>query len=309
VNQRLRKILFWIVIGLAGAVIILCAALLAWRGGLPIRLVEHYSLAELTDTALLMDECADCHEGQDYHRCSTCHDEHGAVEFADLPFYNLISFTGDVPQPGYVRVNQVLPYQDHPNTHIRLTDFLEGQGVMDFESITLTSWDGGFVTIPKEDLTDQALLLPYSDGIRFAAEDLHESTWLKGISGMIVVGKERDLSLNGEMTSIGRLLLGPIRQVTVQTARVMFASESDGQVREAQTASRLWGASLAELVGVGNPTAVKVTTRDGGQQDLSSQEIANAILISDEDGPVLVLPDRSRSGWITGVSGLSWEER
>jgi len=306
--KNYKRILFWVTISLAGLLLIGNVALLTWKAGLPFRLVQHYSMEELTETAILMDECAECHAGQDFHRCSTCHDDHGAVEFAGLPFFKLITFNGDVPQPGYVQLNQILPYRDHPNTHIQLEEFLSQQGVDDFESVTLTSLDGGFVTIDRKNLTDQALLLPFSDGIRFASEDLHVSTWLKGITGIIVVGHERDFDLNGEMTSIGRLLLGPTREVTVQSARVMLASETDGEIREAWTASRMWGVSLADLVGTGDLSSVVVSTQGGELVELGVEEAASAVLVSEAGGPVLVLPDRSRSGWIAGVSGLAWGE-
>lgn len=32
--------------------------------------------------------------------------------------------------------------------------------------------------------------MPHVDGVRFAAHDLHVSTWLKGIARMIVVGRD-----------------------------------------------------------------------------------------------------------------------
>lgn len=293
-------------VGLAIVALLAAAVLLTWERGLPLRLVRHYSIDELTDTARTMDECAECHEGVDFHSCSTCHDDHGAVEFADLPFYNMILFTGDVPRPGYVEVNEILPYRDHPATHVLLQEFLEQQGADAYESVTLVSRDGGFVTIERENLTDQAMLLPYADGIRFASEDLHVSTWLKGISTVVIVGQERDLILNGEPTSIGRLLLGATREVTVESAKVMFASETDGEVREAYTASRVWGAAVADLTG-GYGSSVEVSTRDGEVHRLSSEDAAGAVLIPGVQGPVLVLPENSRSGWISGVSGITWE--
>ena len=206
-RTKISKILFWIALIFAVGILICAGLILGWRGGLPVHLAEHYTVGALKEEALVMGECAECHSGEDFHRCSTCHDDHGAVEFSGLPFFNLISFTGDVPDPGYLEIDQILPYRDHPNTHLKLLDLLEEQGVEDFVSVTLASRDGGFVTITRENITDQALLLPFSDGIRFASEDLHVSTWLKGISRVIVVGEERDLIINGEATSPGRLLI------------------------------------------------------------------------------------------------------
>lgn len=307
-GNNLKKIIFWSVLGLAALVLAGTGLLLSWQGWLPLRLVDHYSREALQVEMVTMAECAECHDGPDFHLCTTCHDDHGAVEFAGLPFYNLISLSGDVPRPGYVETYQILPYRDHPGTHIQLADFLEEQGVSEFESVTLTSRDGGFVTISSQDLSDQALLMPYSDGIRFAAEDLHVSTWLKGITGIIVVGQERDLVLDGEPTSIGRLLLGPTRQVVVEEARVMFASELDGRVREAQTASRLWGAALGDLAPESGYSALLVRNRAGEERTLEPDEVALAVLVAAADGPTLVLPDESRSAWVLEVAELEWEE-
>ncbi len=280
---------------------------MAWNQGLPIRLVSHYSLELLHEEVQTMDECAECHQAQDFHRCSTCHDDHGAVEFADLPFFEMIQFTGDVPDPGVVRINEILPYRDHPNTHITMEAFLEQQEVGDFESVTLISRDGGFITIQKENLSEQALLLPFSDGIRFAAEDLHVSTWLKGLTRIIVVGKERPLIIQGEATSIGRLLLGPTRQVTVEPAQVMYVSEQDGNVREAQTAFRVEGAALTDLFAGEDFRGVTVTQDSGKTAVFSAEELELAVLIPDSSGPTLVLPDRGRTAWIENVVEISVE--
>jgi hypothetical protein len=185
--------------------------------------------------------------------------------------------------------------------------FLEQQGVGEFESVTLISRDGGFITIQKENLSDQALLLPFSDGIRFAAEDLHVSTWLKGLTRIIVVGKERPLSIQGEATSIGRLLLGPIRQVTVEPAQVMYVSEQDGKVREAQTAFRVTGAALTDLFHGQDYRSVTVTQDSGKTAVLSAEELELAVLIPNSSGPTLVLPDRGRTAWIENVVEISVE--
>ena len=305
-GKKIKTMLVGIVIGLSVLILVGAGFMLGWQRGLPIHLAKHYSLDSLREEALLMNECSECHDGADFHRCSTCHDEHGATEFADLPFFNLISFSGDVPQPGFVELNQILPYRDQPNTHITLLDFLAEQGVGDFESVTLTSRDGGFITISRENLTDQALLLPFTDGIRFAAEDLHVSTWLKGITGMIVVGNERDLTINGAKTSLGRLLLGPTRQVVTENARVMFNYEIDGQTREAQTASRVWGAAVADLY-PDSFSQLVVKTRDGALFELTPLEAGSAVLIAERKGPTLVLPERSKSSWISPILELIWE--
>ncbi len=88
----------------------------------------------------------------------------------------------------------------------------------------------------------------YEDGIRFASEDLHVSAWLKGIRRIVVVGRETPLTVAGEATSIGRLLLGPIQYLTVEQTQVMLKSEEDGEVRSAQVGSRLRGVPLTTLL-------------------------------------------------------------
>ena len=307
-RKKITKILIWFGVVLAAGVLVSAGLILGWRRGLPVQLLDHYSLDTLKDEALFMEDCLECHAGEEFHRCSTCHDDHGAVEFSDLPFFNLITFTGDVPRPGFVEINQITPYQDHPGTHLKMLDFLAEQGLEDFVSITLTSRDGGFVTVTKENLTDQALLLPYTDGIRFAAEDLHVSTWLKGITGIIVVGRDQELVINGEATSPGRLLLGPTRRVIVENARVMFASDTDGEIREAETAARVWGAAVSDLAPEGDYSSLLVRDGLGQEYRLEVKDLRLAVLVPQVDGLTLVLPGESRSSWISDVLELDWEQ-
>lgn len=308
-GKKILKILYWVGLILAAGILVCAGLMLGWRRGLPVHVMNHYSLNTLKEEALIMDECAECHAAEDFHRCSTCHDDHGAVEFADLPFFNLISFTGDVPTPGYLEINQILPYRDHPNTHLKLIDLLSDQGVEDFVSVTLTSRDGGFVTITRENISDQALLLPFSDGIRFASEDLHVSTWVKGLTGIIVVGTDRNLIVNGEPTSPGRLLLGPTRQVVVEPARVMFASEIDGEIREAETAGSVWGAAISDLAPLEGYSSLLVWDRSGEKYLYTPDQARLAVLVPLAEGPTLVIPGESRSGWVTDVVELAWENR
>ena len=307
-NTKIKKILIWISSLLAAGVLVSAGLVLGWRKGLPLRLVDHFSLGSLQEDAIYMEDCLECHTGEDHHRCTTCHDEHGAVEFADLPFYNLIALRGDVPRPGFIEINQITPDQDHPGTYLKLLDFLADQGVKDFLSVTLTSRDGGFVTVSKENITEQALLLPYMDGIRFAAEDLHVSTWLKGITGMIVVGEQQNLVIHGEPTSPGRLLLGPTRLVIVENARVMFASKIDGEIREAETAARVWGAALSDLVPMGEFSTLIVRDGAGEEHRYSPGEIQLATLVPQVEGLTLVFPGEPRSVWVKDVIALDWEE-
>lgn len=267
----------------------------------PLQVVSHYPLDVLAEEAGTMNACAECHEAEKFHTCDTCHDDHGALELANVPFYAVVAFVGDVPNPGFVLLNDILPYQAQPHTHIPLLDFLIDQGVEDFESVTLASVDEGFVTIRREDLTARALLMPYEDGIRFASEDLHISTWIKGIRRIIVVGHETPLIVDTQATSMGRLLLGPTQIATVEQTDVMFKSDDDGQVRKAQTASRIEGVLLANVVATSDFSEIVVKDQAGQTHTLTSEEASGALLYQMRDEVVLVLPGRGRSQWIMSV--------
>ncbi len=262
----------------------------------PVRLAFAYPWSILAQEADTMNQCYDCHQPAKYHTCDSCHDDHGSAEMANVPFDDLILLAGDVPNPGYIAVNDILPYRDQPGTHVALLDFLADHGVTDFESVTLASRDEGFVTFERPNLTGEALLMPHVDGVRFAAENLHVSTWLKGVWRIIVVGAEKPLTLDGYRTSIGRLLLGPTRSVTVEQAEVMLRSEADGQVRKGKTASRIEGAGLTDIL--------LVRDAEGQEHTLTAAEAKGAVLAQMGRKVVLVLPARGRAQWITDVVEL-----
>ena len=273
----------------------------------PWRLATHFPLNVLAEEAYTMNDCVECHEPTNFHTCTTCHDDHGAIEMDNVPFCAGITLAGDVPNPGYVLIDDILPYRDQPYTHLPLLDFLAQQGVDDFESVTLASADGGFVTITKENLTPSALLMPYEDGIRFADENLHISAWIKGVRRIIVVGRETPLVIDGQTTSMGRLLIGPTQAVTLEQTDVMFKSEDDGTVRRASTASRTEGAPVAVIVA--NPAFTQLIVRDasGEAATLSGEETRDALLIQVRGHVTLALPSRGRSQWITDVVELRTE--
>jgi len=266
----------------------------------PARAPLHFPWKLLAEEADAMNDCVECHEPEDFHTCTTCHDDHGSAEMANIPFNDLLLLAGDVPEPGYIAINDILPYRDQPNTHVSLLDFLAEQGAAEFESVTMASRDGGFVTVDRSNLTGEALLMPHVEGMRFAAEDLHVSTWLKGVWTLIVVGPEKPLLVEGEPTSIGRLLLGPTRLVTVEQTDVMLKSEVDGQVRRGKTASRVEGVPIDVLI---KPGAEGLTVRNGKGQEvaLTAEEAQGAVLAQLGKDVVLVLPQRGRSQWVSGV--------
>ncbi len=273
----------------------------------PLRVLTHYPLDVLAAEAQTMDECAECHDADKFHTCETCHDDHGAIEMENVPFYAGITLEGDVPAPGYVLLDDILPYRDQPYTHLPLLDFLAEQGVNDFESVTLASLDGGFVTLTRANLTAEALLMPYEDGIRFAAENLHISAWIKGIRRVIVVGAATPLRMEGQPTSMGRLLLGPTLGLTVEQTNVMLKSESDGQVRQAQAGARIEGAPLTALVA--NPAFQQLTVRDGAGKEyrFAAEDTRSAVLAQLRGQVTLVLPERGRGQWVVGVVALESE--
>jgi len=138
-----------IIILAASAVILIgiIVVLIVTTKPMPVRLVSEYSIGALWHEGEKMNECAECHDAVDFHTCETCHDEHGSVELENFPFFEVVELTGDVPDPGYVQVNQILPDQKNLGTHITVFEFLSQNGVDDFESITFTSSDGRLTTI------------------------------------------------------------------------------------------------------------------------------------------------------------------
>lgn len=296
----------WLVLVIVVVLIVGSVAVAVAMGSVnlaPAQTALHYPWGVLAEEADALNNCVECHEPEEFHTCNTCHDDHGSAEMGSVPFSALIYLAGDVPEGGYIPINEILPYRSQPGTHVALLDFLADHGVNDLESVTLTSRDGGFVTFERPNLTDEALLMPYTDGIRFAAENLHISTWLKGVSRIIVVGIARPLMVDGYHTSIGRLLLGPTRSMTMEQTDVMLKSETDGQIRKAQTASRIEGVPVAAIVD--NPGFEQLVVRDAGGQvyNLTVKEAQGALLAQLRGHPevVLVLPGQSRALWVTDV--------
>ena len=301
----------WLVLIVLGALVlggVAVALATGARVAAPARSAFNFPWGMLADEAETMNDCVECHEPDKFHTCDTCHDDHGSAEMANVPFDDLILLQGDVPEPSYIPVNDILPYRDQPGTHVTLLDFLAGQGVSEFESVTLVSRDEGWITVERDNLTAEALLLPHVDGVRFAAENLHVSTWLKGVWRIIVVGPDKPLTLDGYRTSIGRLLLGPTASVTVEQTDVMLRSEADGQVRKAKTASRIEGAGLGNIVANPGFDTLLVRTADGREHRLTSAEAQGAVLTQMGQRLVLVLPSRGRAQWIADVVELVSEE-
>lgn len=301
-EKKSKRWIIFLAAGLALAVAVIVLILVTTKP-MPVALVQEYGLKSLWDEGITMNKCAECHSGEDFHSCDSCHDDHGAVELAGIQFYAVVDLTGDVPNPSFVRINEILPNSEEASTHITVPDFLAQNDVEDFVSVTFTTNDGGSTTIEAEYLGEEAMLVPYVDGIRFASSTLHASTWLKGITRIIVVGTETPLTIDGVETSIGRLLTGETVHLTVESTDVMLAGD-DGSLSHATTANWIEGALLAPLLNDPEPNTIIVTDKNGEEFELTGEEIVGAILAMDHDKVTLVLPDRGRSAWLVDVVSI-----
>lgn len=288
-----------IIVSLVILIGIIIALLLITRPT-PIAVISEYGLGLLWKEADTMNACAECHNSQDFHTCETCHDDHGAVELSGVRFFEVLELTGDVPDPTFVRVNEVLPDQENAGTHITLFEFLRQYDIEDFESVTFTTNDGGLTTIESQYLDETAMLVPYVDGVRFVTESVHSSTWLKGIIRITVVSKEKPLLIDGEATSIGRLLLGETIRLTVEGSDVMLTDKA-GDTSRALVANWVEGARLTPLLA--NPSSEKIilTDTNGEMIEMTGLEIQDAVLAIVRDKITLILPERGRSAWPANI--------
>ncbi len=288
-----------IIIILIGVVILLLVSLKP----MPVGLISEFGASMLWEEGTAMNECADCHDAESFHTCDTCHDDHGAVELENVRFYAVIELTGDVPDPSFVRINDILPQQDNAGTHNTLFDFLDQNGVDTFDSVTFLTNDGGLSTITRDNLDETSMLVPYMDGVRFITESVHSSTWLKGIVKIIVVGSETPLLIDGKATSIGRLLIGETERLTVEGSNVML-TDDEGDTSEAFVANWIEGTALLPLLDNPSPASIIITTSNGEKITLTQGEFENAIIGIIKDQITLILPERGRSAWPTNITEI-----
>ena len=293
----------WIYI-LVLVIIVALAVMIASLNPVPIRMITDYPMSMLVEEAQYMHDCAECHETEDFHMCDTCHNEHGSADLANLNFYSVLHVTGDVPEEKYFSIYQMFSKRNEESNRVNVFDFLEELGVEDFESITFCSNDGGFSTITKDNLGETSYLLPYEEGMRFADEALHVSTWLKGVDKIIVVTGEKNIHVNGRGYSFGELMLSDTVQFTVEQASVMLANDELGTLKTGTTATRLEGVELKALADINASSNVFVTRKDGTTQTISGEEAQDSKLVLIGENIVLVFPDTGRSLWIEGVSGI-----
>jgi hypothetical protein len=292
------SLIILLVILIAGIVIIIITT-----KPMPVALLDEYGLGLLWEEGKTMNECAECHNAVDFHSCETCHDDHGSAEITGIQFFEVVELTGDVPEPAFVRVNEIMPNQEEVGTHILLFDFLNRYGITEFESVTLITNDGGIATIESQYLDETAMLVPYMDGVRFVTESVHVSTWLKGIKRIIVVGTEQPLTIDGEATSIGRLLLGETVRITVEGSDVMLTNE-EGKTGYANVANWVEGAKLLPLLQTENPSTVRVTNENGETTELNPDDYSDAVIAVVRGQVTLVLPDRGRGVWLANIQQI-----
>lgn len=289
---------------LTGIILLTIGLIIAAAHSIPYRIVTKYPARMILDEANEMLKCGECHESKDFHTCDTCHNEHGSAVLAGISFNSTIHLTGDVPEAVFIPSNHIFLDENKVLEKITISDFLKKYGVNSFKSITLYSNDGGFTSIESNQLGDTSFLLPYEDSIRFADEKLHVSTWLKGISKVIVVGDEQKLIINGSEMTFGELLLKDTVYFTVEQAPVMLKSESDGLIKTGYTAERLEGIDVSRLMVINDEKDYSLKLKDGAIHPVKGIELINSKLILIGSDIVLVFPEKSRNAWISQIAGI-----
>jgi len=105
----------WLILGCLGLLAmggVAVAAAMGGKGLAPARTALQFPWGTLAEEAETMNDCVECHEPDKFHTCATCHDDHGSAEMSGVPFNTLVLLAGDLPEPGYIAVNDILPYRD-----------------------------------------------------------------------------------------------------------------------------------------------------------------------------------------------------
>jgi hypothetical protein len=234
-------------------------------------------------------------------RCADCHQLHGAITLDSVPFNAFVLLTGDVPEPRLIGVNEMLPYRLAGQASISLLELLAQNGVEDFKEVSLISTDGGIVTLERQYVSDRSLLLSYMESVRFKDDGLHVSTWLKGISKIVVVGNDLPIIVDGRATSMGRLLRENTLTVISERSYPMYHSEEDGQIREGEYSHLHTGAPLEDLVAHGDFTTLTVTDAQDQTYTIGARTAEGAILTIYYGEPTLMFPDLHKGEWIADV--------
>jgi hypothetical protein len=235
-------------------------------------------------------------------RCVECHQLHGAITLDNVPFNSLVLLTGDVPEPRLISVNDILPYKHAGQVSISVPELLRQNAVDDFQEVSLISTDGGIVTLERQYASEGSLLLPYAESVRFKDDDLHVSTWLKGIHKIVVVGEELPIIIDGRGTSMGRLLRENTLSVISERSYPMYRSEEDGEVRQGEYSHLHTGAPLSELVAHREFSTLDVTDASGETYSIPSHNAERAILTIYYGQATLMLPELHKGEWISNVT-------
>ena len=301
-NEKKSK---WRIVILVIFMIIGAVLLITFFKPIPYRILTEYPFEMIESQTTRMLDCAECHDTSNFHTCDTCHGIHGSAALVGLNFYSTVHLTGDVPEEKFIPTNQIFLEEKHKVGKITVDEFLKQHGVEDYMSVTFASNDGGFTTVKKDQLGGTSFLLPYEDGVRFADENLHISTWIKGVTKIIVEGANKNLIIGGKSYSLGELMLKDTIQFTVEQAQVMFKSSSDGTIRTAFTAERLEGIALDNLLDLQASNNFAVTTKDGNIFWVDQEELMGAKIVLINKEITLVFPEKSRNQWIFGVVAIS----
>ena len=242
--------------------------------------------------------------------CAECHDVHGALEIAQVPAQSQVWILGDVPESTYFFVNDLFPLADETEgTSISLIDLLADYGVTDWEKVSIESLDGGLVTLERQYVTENSLLVPYVDGIRFKDVNLHESTWLKGVRFITVQGSETPLLLGDTQTSLGRLLMGDRTAVIAEASDALYSSPVDGQIYQGNYAHIYTGASLVSLLtAYPEATTFACTSQDSETVSYTREELQEAVIAPVSGLPSLVLPQYGQGSWVIGIESIVPED-
>jgi hypothetical protein len=235
-------------------------------------------------------------------RCVDCHQLHGAINLDAVPFNSFVLLTGDVPEPKLISVNEMLPYRYAGEASVSLPDFLASNAVEDFKEVSLISTDGGIVTLERQYVSDRSLLLPYLESVRFQDDGLHVSTWLKGITKIILIGEELPIIIDGRATSMGRLLRENTLTVISERSYPMYRSEEDGEVRTGEYSHLHTGAPIGDVVARRDFSTLTVTDAEGETYTIEARDAEQAILTIYYGKPTLMLPELHKGEWVSEVA-------
>jgi hypothetical protein len=240
--------------------------------------------------------------------CSNCHELHAAIEWTDAPFQSQIWVLGDVADATYFMVSDLFPYHlQTEDSRLSLNDLLSKCGVTGFEQVALQSLDGGLVILDRQYVTEESLLLPYLEGVRFRDQNQHQSTWLKGVRWVIVTGADRPLTIDGEPTSLGRMMLRETTMVTEGGSTAMFSSPLDAKIYRAVYTHTYPGGALRGWLANPNFETLRVTNAQGQVREFDAATATRAALIL-QDGQILFAsPDLSRRDWVKEVVAIESE--